>query len=177
MRKDFKKRQVSEAWSHVASGKSLFAPEARSRMKCGTKITPCGDAAWGCARKEHALAKRNCPAGTPRRETVERFGRLRLSGAAHVRGVPQARASPRAWGYVCFAPSGRGKSLKLKGLKLKGKFVGADFEEADRSSFGKNSRNSCNSWIQKIRGSLRDPRENLHSRISRKRQECRLSAV
>ena len=48
---DFEKRQVSEAWSHVASGKSLFAPEARSRMKCGTKITPCGDAAWGCARK------------------------------------------------------------------------------------------------------------------------------
>ena len=30
-------------------------------MKCGTKITPCGDAAWGWARSEHAPERRNFP--------------------------------------------------------------------------------------------------------------------
>ena len=79
------------------------------RMKCGTKITPCGETPLGAAsRKKHALEKRNSPAGTACRENASRVGRLRPSGAAHVRVLPQARASRRAWGYACFAPSGRG---------------------------------------------------------------------
>ena len=92
----------------------------RSRMKCGTKITPCGETPLGAASaQEHALEKRNCPAGTPRRENAERFGRLRLSGAVDAPTFPQARASRRAWGYACFAPSGR--ILKFPSADFEGK--------------------------------------------------------
>ena len=66
------------------------------------------NAAWGRgSQKEPAPERRNCPRGNGAPRDAGRSGRLRLLGALDERGVPQARASRRAWGYVCFVPSGR----------------------------------------------------------------------
>ena len=47
--------------------------------------------------------------------------KLRLSGAADARGFPQARASRRAWGYVCSAPPGRSRDESARRRALKGR--------------------------------------------------------
>ena len=97
--------------------------------------------------------------------------------ARSMRGAFPKRALRVAHGVTFVSPH-RGAE-KLKGVKLKGTFLREGFsEEAARSSFGKNSRNSCNSWIQKIRGNLRDPREkSLCRRISRASETLTLLSV
>ena len=68
------------------------------------------DAAWGCgSKKEHAPERHNFPCGDGAPRDVGWSGRLRLSGACDVPDFPQARASRRAWGYVCSAPVGRSR--------------------------------------------------------------------
>ena len=147
----------------VAGTKTGMSSPPCSRMKCGTKITPCGGAAWGRLGK-NAFEKRNCPAGTARGGRSDSSGSCAFQARSMCGAFPM-RALRVAHGVTLVSPRrGAGKSLKLKGRFLREGFS----EEADRSSFGKNSRNSCNSWIQKICGSLRDLREkSLCWRISR----------
>ena len=77
----------------------------RIRMKCGTKITPCGGTPLGAAaQKEPAPERRNFPRGNGDPRDVGRFGRLRLSGASDVRSVPQAPVG--RMGLRLFRPDG-----------------------------------------------------------------------
>ena len=74
------------------------------RMKCGTKITPCGETPLGAASaKEHALEKRNCPAGTSCRETADASGSCAFQ-ARRMRGVFPKRALRVAHGVTFVSP-------------------------------------------------------------------------
>ena len=99
-------------------GRNAFAPPW-SRMKCGTNITPCGETPLGLrpqknTRLKSATAPRERRAA--RRRTPREVAPFRRGACA---GFPQARASRRAWGYACFAPSGR--ILKFPSADFEGK--------------------------------------------------------
>ena len=86
-----------------------FLGASALRMKCGTKITPCGDAAWGRARKKHAPERRNRPAETKRRESCA-FQARAVCGAFPKRALRVAHGvtfvSPRRGvGAKAFLPS------------------------------------------------------------------------
>ncbi len=104
-------------------------------MECGTKITPCGGAAWGSERVKNTRLK---SATAPRERRAGKTSNASGGCAFQARrrcGASPKRALPRAWGYACFAPSGRGKSLKLKG-----KFLREGFSE---KAAGKRSVKPC----------------------------------
>ena len=97
-------------------------PNVRSRMKCGTKITPCGDAAWGSVRKKNMRLKSATARGNaePRkRRTLRTVAPFRRGACAEF--APSARSAARM-GLRLFRPVGARK-------KLKGKFVRADSEK------------------------------------------------
>ena len=86
----------------TTEGRNAFAPMFPHEIR--HKNNPMRrNAAWGSERVKHALEKRNRPAGTACRENVGRFGRLRLSGAAHVRFFPK-RALRVAHGVTLVSP-------------------------------------------------------------------------
>ena len=102
----------------------------RIRMKCGTRITPCGGTPLGAAaQKEHAPERRNfyCGDGSPR--DVGCSGRLRLSGAVDVTGLsPSARFAARM-GLCLFRPSGA-FSCRIRNLRAPRPFWGSDIPVA-----------------------------------------------
>ena len=89
----------------TTEGRSAFAPMFPHEMR--HKNNPMRrNAAWGSERVKHALEKRNCPAGTACRETPDVSGGCAFQ-ARRMCGASPKRALARAWGYACFAPTGR----------------------------------------------------------------------
>ena len=107
----FRRRPIFEGRIFVARVPALraedvdvFAPRRsreRIRMECGTKITPCGGTPLGVAsQKEHALERRNSPAGTPNASGGCAFQARRIAGCS-----PSARFAARM-GLRLFRPVG-----------------------------------------------------------------------
>ena len=86
----------------TTEGRNAFAPVFPHEMR--HKNNPMRrNAAWAASAKEHALEKRNCLAGTARRETSDASGGCAFQ-ARRMRGLFPKRALRRAHGVTFVSP-------------------------------------------------------------------------
>ena len=88
----------------------------RSRMKCGTKITPCGDAAWGRVLKKKTRLK---SATAPRERRVKKTPNA--SGGCAFQARSMRRRSPKralrvAHGVTLVSPRRGGSEVPVRGF-------------------------------------------------------------